>query len=149
VNWAIDEKSYSQRRACGSIRLDPKTYRYASRRSDEVEIRVAPASHAAGRSCLSRYRRRRQDHPRSPDGRVSASGFRRRTRFRAAVPTGRDRVFGGSSGYLLKGEATIAEGRKTLDDSRDALILPCMRLGQFSVSDHSARPGLNSANTPV
>jgi hypothetical protein len=34
------EKSYSQRRACGLIGLDPKTYRYASRRSDEVEIRV-------------------------------------------------------------------------------------------------------------
>jgi putative transposase len=40
VNWAIEEKSYSQRRACGLIGLDPKTYRYASRRSDEVEIRV-------------------------------------------------------------------------------------------------------------
>jgi putative transposase len=40
VNWAIGEKSYSQRRACGLIGLDPKTYRYASRRSDEVEIRV-------------------------------------------------------------------------------------------------------------
>ena len=40
MNWAIEEKSYSQRRACGLIRLDPKTYRYASRRSDEAEIRV-------------------------------------------------------------------------------------------------------------
>jgi len=40
VNRAIEEKSYSQRRACGLIGLDPKTYRYASRRSDEVEIRV-------------------------------------------------------------------------------------------------------------
>ena len=40
MNWAIEEKSYSQRRACGLIGLDPKTYRYASRRSDEVEIRV-------------------------------------------------------------------------------------------------------------
>jgi len=39
VTWAIKEKSYSQRRACGLIGLDPKTYRYASRRSDDVEIR--------------------------------------------------------------------------------------------------------------
>lgn len=29
VNWAFDEKSYSQRRACGLIELDPKSYRYA------------------------------------------------------------------------------------------------------------------------
>jgi len=39
VTWAIEEKSYSQRRACGLIGLDPKTYRYASRRSDDGEIR--------------------------------------------------------------------------------------------------------------
>jgi putative transposase len=39
VNWAIEEKSYSQRRACGLIGLAPKTYRYASQRSDDVEIR--------------------------------------------------------------------------------------------------------------
>lgn len=39
MNWAIEEKSYSQRRACRLIGLDPKTYRYASRRSDDVEIR--------------------------------------------------------------------------------------------------------------
>jgi putative transposase len=36
VNWAIEEKSYSQRRACGLIGLAPKTYRYASRRSDDA-----------------------------------------------------------------------------------------------------------------
>jgi putative transposase len=40
VNWAIDEKSYSQRRACGLIGLDPKTYRYASRRCDDAELRA-------------------------------------------------------------------------------------------------------------
>ena len=39
MTWAIKEKSYSQRRACGLIGLDPKTYRYASRRSDDVTIR--------------------------------------------------------------------------------------------------------------
>ena len=36
----MDEKSYSQRRACGLIGLEPKTYRYASRRSDDAELRL-------------------------------------------------------------------------------------------------------------
>lgn len=39
MTWAIEEKSYSQRRACSLIGLDPKTYRYASRRSDDARIR--------------------------------------------------------------------------------------------------------------
>jgi putative transposase len=39
VTWAIEEKSYSQRRACGLIGLDPKTYRYGSRRPDDAELR--------------------------------------------------------------------------------------------------------------
>jgi putative transposase len=39
VTWAIEEKSYSQRRACGLIGLAPKTYRYASRRPDDAELR--------------------------------------------------------------------------------------------------------------
>ena len=39
MTWAIEEKSYSQRWACGLIGLDPKTYRYASRRSDDATIR--------------------------------------------------------------------------------------------------------------
>jgi putative transposase len=30
VSWAIDEKGYSQERACALIGLAPKTYRYAS-----------------------------------------------------------------------------------------------------------------------
>ena len=32
MTWAIEEKSYSQRRACGLVGLHPKTYRYASTR---------------------------------------------------------------------------------------------------------------------
>jgi putative transposase len=36
----MEEKSYSQRRACGLIGLAPKTYRYASRRSDDLEVRA-------------------------------------------------------------------------------------------------------------
>lgn len=38
--WAIEEKCYSQRRACGLIGLDPKTYRYASRRPDDAAVRT-------------------------------------------------------------------------------------------------------------
>jgi putative transposase len=40
VTWAIEEKCYSQRRACGLVGLDPKTYRYASRRSDDAAVRA-------------------------------------------------------------------------------------------------------------
>ena len=39
MTCAIEEKSYSQRRACGLIGLAPKTYLYASQRSDDVKIR--------------------------------------------------------------------------------------------------------------
>jgi putative transposase len=39
VTWAIKDKSYSQRRACGLVGLQPKTYRYASRRPDDAPIR--------------------------------------------------------------------------------------------------------------
>ena len=40
MTWAIEKKCYSQRRACGLVGLDPKTYRYASRRSDDASIRL-------------------------------------------------------------------------------------------------------------
>jgi putative transposase len=40
VDWAIQEKGHSQRRACGLIGLDPKVYRYASRRSDDMAVRA-------------------------------------------------------------------------------------------------------------
>lgn len=39
MNWAIKDKSYSQRRACALVGLHPKTYRYASTRSDDAPIR--------------------------------------------------------------------------------------------------------------
>ena len=39
MNWAIRDKSYSQRRACALVGLQPKTYRYASTRSDDAPIR--------------------------------------------------------------------------------------------------------------
>ena len=40
MTWAIEERRYSQRRACGLVGLHPKTYRYASRRGDDGAIRV-------------------------------------------------------------------------------------------------------------
>ena len=40
VNWAIDKKGYSQRRACGLIGMDPKSLRYASRRPDDGPVRT-------------------------------------------------------------------------------------------------------------
>lgn len=40
MTWATEEKCYSQRHACGLVGLDPKTYRYASRRLDDVAVRA-------------------------------------------------------------------------------------------------------------
>ena len=39
MTWAIEEKGYSQRRACALIDMEPKTYRYASTRSDDATLR--------------------------------------------------------------------------------------------------------------
>jgi putative transposase len=39
VTWAVQEKGYSQRRACGLVGLHPKTYRYASKRTGDEELR--------------------------------------------------------------------------------------------------------------
>ncbi|MGQ0741900.1 MAG: IS3 family transposase [Alphaproteobacteria bacterium] len=39
VSWAILDKDYSQRRACGLVGLQPKTYRYVSRRPDDGALR--------------------------------------------------------------------------------------------------------------
>ena len=40
MTWAITQKNYSQRRACGLVGLEPKTYRYASKRPGDGEIRA-------------------------------------------------------------------------------------------------------------
>lgn len=40
MTWAVSEKSYSQRRACNLVGLHPKTYRYASTRSDDGALRT-------------------------------------------------------------------------------------------------------------
>ena len=39
MSWAIQEKSYTQRRACRLVGLEPKTYRYASKRPDDDALR--------------------------------------------------------------------------------------------------------------
>ena len=39
MTWAVREKGYSQRRACGLVGLHPKTYRYASKRSGDEGLR--------------------------------------------------------------------------------------------------------------
>ena len=40
MTWAIEEKSYSQRRACALVGLHPRTYRYASTRPDDTVLRT-------------------------------------------------------------------------------------------------------------
>ena len=39
MSWAMMEKGYSQRRACGLARIDPSVYRYKSSRSDDEDLR--------------------------------------------------------------------------------------------------------------
>jgi putative transposase len=56
VSWAIEEKSYSQRRACDLIGIAPKTYRYASSRSDDAGLREQLKTHANERRRFG-YRR--------------------------------------------------------------------------------------------
>jgi len=40
VTWAIRERDYSQRQACGLVGLHPKTYRYASKRTGDEGLRA-------------------------------------------------------------------------------------------------------------
>jgi putative transposase len=39
VSWAIEEKCYSQRRACGLVGIDPRVYRHRPTRSDDTDLR--------------------------------------------------------------------------------------------------------------
>ena len=39
MSWAIREKGYTQRRACRLVGLEPKTYRYASKRPGDEALR--------------------------------------------------------------------------------------------------------------
>ena len=40
MDWAIRERGYSQRQACGLAGIDPRVYRYRSARSDDAAIRT-------------------------------------------------------------------------------------------------------------
>lgn len=40
MTWATEQKHYSQRRACGLVDLHPKTYRYASKRTGDEDLRA-------------------------------------------------------------------------------------------------------------
>lgn len=39
MTWAINQKQYSQRRACGLVGIAPKTYRYQAQRSHDGGLR--------------------------------------------------------------------------------------------------------------
>jgi len=54
VDWAIEERGYSQRRACGLVGIAPRVYRYRSSRPDDAGLRKRLHELAAQR------RRRRQ-----------------------------------------------------------------------------------------
>ena len=56
MTWAIEKKGYSQRRACGLIGMEPKTYRYASARPDDAGVRARLRALAAERRRFG-YRR--------------------------------------------------------------------------------------------
>ena len=40
MTWAVNDKGYSQRRACGLVGLHAKTYRYASKRTSDEGLRA-------------------------------------------------------------------------------------------------------------
>lgn len=56
MSWAIETKSYSQRRACALIGMSPKTYRYEARRADDAALRARLKALAAERRRFG-YRR--------------------------------------------------------------------------------------------
>ncbi len=43
----MQQRGYSQRRACGLVGMEPKTFRYASRRPDDTEVPVSVKGVAA------------------------------------------------------------------------------------------------------
>ena len=42
--WAIEERNYSQRRACGLVGMAPRVYRYRSSRPDDAAFATGCAS---------------------------------------------------------------------------------------------------------
>jgi putative transposase len=53
VRWAIEEREYSQRRACSLIGLAPKVYRHRSRRGDDGVLRKRPRNDFAATVLLT------------------------------------------------------------------------------------------------
>jgi putative transposase len=39
VSWAVEHRGYSQRRARGPVCIDPRVYRYKSRRPHDADLR--------------------------------------------------------------------------------------------------------------
>ena len=56
MTWAIEEKGYSQRRACGLVGMEPKMYRNASTRPEDAGVRARLRALAAERRRFG-YRR--------------------------------------------------------------------------------------------
>lgn len=56
VIWAIEEKGYSQRRACSLLSIAPRVFRYLSRRGDDAAVRTRLRALAAERRRFG-YRR--------------------------------------------------------------------------------------------
>src|SRR5690606_13052112 len=56
VTWAIENKGYSQRRACGLVGIEPRVFRYRSSRSDDAGLRSRLRELAAERRRFG-YRR--------------------------------------------------------------------------------------------
>lgn len=56
MSWAIDEKDYSQRRACRLVGVAPKVFRYRTRRADDGALRARLKALAAERRRFG-YRR--------------------------------------------------------------------------------------------
>ena len=52
----MEQRGYSQRRACGLVGMEPKTFRYARRRPDDTEVRQRLRALAAERRRFG-YRR--------------------------------------------------------------------------------------------
>jgi transposase InsO family protein len=56
VTWAIENKGYTQRRACGLVGMEPRVYRYRSSRPDDAGLRKRLRELAAERRRFG-YRR--------------------------------------------------------------------------------------------
>jgi putative transposase len=141
VRWAIEEKGYTQRRACRLVGLEPKTYRYATKRPDDGALRQRLKELASerrrfgyrrlhlllrregvvlNRKRLYRLYREEKLTVRKRGGRKRALG----TRAPMAIPQGRNQRW--SLGFVSD---TLASGRKfrmltVVDDfSRESLAV--------------------------